>query len=368
MTGAPSLDRLLRWRWPIIFALTAIAAFLARYDDPPDLLQFAQRGGVLLGGHFSSVYAGSWNQAGPLQLVIARGLMIGSSTDRPVFAVELAVALGLMALVFVVSRRSGASAVGQFLIALVAVIWLGPAGLWSGHPIEVLIPGLWLAGAVAVAQGRWLACGLLLGVAVMIAPWAILAVPVAFVGPVGALRAITVAVATTLAGYLPFALSGRFDMFSNVWVVSSHSLVHYLDPGLVHFSWELRLVQAAAAAGGCFVIARWRRGAVDAYWAAPLAAVLLRILLDPVLLSYYWLPAGALVVGGAAIGGAVSRRTALVLAVLAWLTYFGASDLLPVVSAFAALAVLIYLLAAARPAAGRRLRTQTPLAHSGIGG
>ena len=336
------LAQLVRWRWWLWAALAVVAAVLARGDDPPDLLSFGERGAAIVNGHLSQVYAGSWNQAGPAQLIGARLLLVGSSTDRPLFGVELAVDFALLALLRLVCRRSAASAGVEFVLAGAAVVWLGPAGLWSGHPVEVAIPVLWLVAARYAIRDRWPVVGVALGFAALIAPWAILAAPIAFLGRAGAIRAISLAIVVASIGYLPFAMSGQFGLFSHTWLIDSRTLVHLLAPGLTEFSWSLRLLQAGFAAGGCFAAVRWLRAGDDAQWAAPLVAVLLRILLDPVVLSYYWLPAGLLVITGGALRGTGTwlprhRRQTVALIALGYLTYLGAADVAPVLTCAGAL-------------------------------
>jgi hypothetical protein len=329
--------------WPLWAVVTVVAAYLARADDPPDLLSFSERASSMLGGHLSKVYSGSWNQAGPVQLLAARLLLIGSSTDRPVLAVELVIDFALLLSLRMTCRRSGVTPGLEFVLTGLTVVWLGPAGLWSGHPVEVAIPLLWLFGAHFATTGRWLRCGCLLGLAPLVAPWAVLAWPVAFVARRGGVRAIGIAILVALAGYLPFVLSGHFGLFTNSWLVNPHTLVHLLAPDLVHFSWGMRLGQGAVAGIACFLVARWSRGDVDAVWAAPLMAVLLRILLDPVVLGYYWVPAGLLVIAGAAAQPGRSGRDLAILGALAYLAYFGAAGLAPVATGLTALAALLCL-------------------------
>ena len=103
-------------------------------------------------------------------------------------------------------------------------------------------------------------------------------------------------------------------------------------------------MQATAAAGGCLLVARWRRGRIDAVWAAPLVAVLVRILLDPVTLGYYWLPAGVLVLAGAVLTPGATRRQLAVLAALAYLTLLGGAGVAVGGCSLAAIvAVLVFL-------------------------
>ncbi len=345
MTRA-SLERVLLYcRWPLAAAGLAISSLLARGDDPPDLASFGARGELILRGHLSQVYAGSWNQAGPLQLIAARLLMLGSSTDRPLFGIELAVDVALLVLVRVVARRCGVSLPGQLALGGVALIWLGPNGLWSGHPVEVAVVPLWmLAARYAVRDaGRDAArCGVLLGLSALVAPWAVLGFALPFVGPSRArsVRSIALAATVTLAGYLPFALSGHFAIFDYEWLINRHTLLHLLAPGLVQFSWGLRVIQGLGALGGSLLVIRYLRPGRDAAVdraagggarpdpARSGAAGLLLVT-----------GRAALVIAAGATGWATSRAKVITLALLAYLTYFGAVGLAPAVFCVLALAV-----------------------------
>jgi len=318
---------LLRCRWAAILAIAAADAWATRNDSPADLAQFAQLGNEVVTGHPAAVYATAWNQAGPLQLLGSRVLMIGGGQGRPALAAIVVVNLAIVLLLRAAFRaRPGPPRPAVELLAgALTVLWLAPGGLWDAHPVEIVIPMLWLVAGAWLQRGRLVAAGVLLGLAAAIAPWAILAVPMTLLtgNPKRAARPALVAVAVAVLAYLPFALSGHFQLFDHIWPVGSHSLVHLLLPHLIRFSWFLRLLQAGLAAGACGAIAYRRRGLADVAWVAPLSAVVVRIATDPVARDYYWLPAGVLVIGGLATAAAGSRTRAQLagIAVLAYLTY-----------------------------------------------
>lgn len=336
--------QLLRWRWILVTVAALGAAILARGDNPPDLLSFSERAGFIFDGHLARVYSGTWNQAGPLQLLIARALLLGSSDGRPLLVVECGVDAALLFGLHLAARRSGISELRELVVAVAAVVWLGPSGLWSGHPVEVTIPLLWLAAATWARTDRWLGCAAALGLAALVAPWAVLGWPLVFLARGGAIRATALAVVITLAGYLPFVLSGRFDLFDNAWVVNSGTLIHLLAPNVSQFTWPLRLLQGTAAVGAAAMVMWWRRASPDVVWSVPLVVVLVRILLDPVVLGYYWLPAGLLVIAGAASAPTRTRRELGALAAIGYLTYLGASGTAVVLCSLASLALTVGVL------------------------
>lgn len=70
------------------------------------------------------------------------------------------------------------------------------------------------------------------------------------------------------------------------------------------FGWPLRLVQAALAVSAGIAVARALRHSPHAIWVVLLAVVAVRLLLDPILLSYYLAEPKGLIFVGAAAGAA----------------------------------------------------------------
>ena len=66
----PLVQWLARHRWPVLVAAALLEGVAAR-AEPTDLAMFAQIGRQLLSGDLSAVYAGDYNQSGPVQLVLA---------------------------------------------------------------------------------------------------------------------------------------------------------------------------------------------------------------------------------------------------------------------------------------------------------
>jgi hypothetical protein len=267
----------------VVAGLLAALAGLLTHDTPLDLRAFSGLGGQVLAGHFDEAYAGTFTQAGPLQLVLSRLLLIGGHQGVPAalprVVVDVALVLGAMA---TARGRAGR----EVAVAVLALLWLlGPAP-WSGHPIEVAVPVLW-AYAMVSSPGR---SPVALAVSVLIAPLAVLGFPclLAVARPMRAARTALVALGIAALGYLPFAVSGRFGMFGHVWAVGQRTLPHLL--GLHEVTWVARLGQAVVVAGGCGLVALLLRGRPVAVAAAPLAAALLRVATDPLNFDYYWVP------------------------------------------------------------------------------
>ncbi|GAA2683607.1 hypothetical protein Apa02nite_000240 [Actinoplanes palleronii] len=294
---------MLRARYPVV-AVAAAALALLVVDPPFDLRDFSDAGQRLLDGRLDGIYDSGWNQAGPLQFLLSRLLMLGSSGGAPAtpvtMAVNVALALGAMALVRRLTAARGAgAALRETAAGLLAVLWLALPVPWEGHPPEMLIPGLWAYAMVLHDRKRTATSAVILGLSVAIAPWAILGFPclLAVAGLGRAIRSGLLAAGAGVAAYLPFVLSGHFGMFHHVWTVDPDTLVHLLLPDLVAVTWPLRLVQAVLVAGGCAAVAYRFRGQRVVWAAAPAAALLIRLVSDPVSLRYYWGPVAVATVG-----------------------------------------------------------------------
>lgn len=329
----------LRWRVALLAAVAA-ALGLSTGTSPPDLQSFADGGAAILSGHFSTVYATPFTQAGPIQLVLSRLLMIGSSGAGPLRLVVAAVNVVLVLVAIWCSRRFTARLVDEqtagaahreLLVGGLVVFWLIPGFLWNGHPVEILVPVLWLVavnvfGADRVGVGRWVAAGAALGVAAGITPWAVLGFPALLAAGrlIDAVRAGTVGVMLGVLIHLPFVLSGHFAMFSATWPVDHGTLVHLLVPSLAHPTWQFRLIQAAVVAGGTAGAAWALRGHRAAAPIAVLVAALLRVATDPVQLNYYW--TSVAVVGIVILASTPHRRSAPWVIALGYTAWAGAAS------------------------------------------
>ncbi|WIM93995.1 hypothetical protein ACTOB_005995 [Actinoplanes oblitus] len=402
MTLPRWVEPLLRARWVAVALLAAGFAVLLP-AEPLDMMEFAAAGQRILDGHLDGVYDSGWNQAGPLQLLLSRVLMIGGHDYTPALPVRVAVNVGLVLGAMALCRRFGPAGrrgteangrpgasrqgtgpdgrpgggrqgtgpdgrpgAGWQLAALrevaaghLALIWLEVPVPWWGHPVELAIPALWAYASLWHSRGRTGTAAALLGVSVAIAPWAILGFP-CLLASGGLRRALRTGVPAGLigvAGYLPFVAAGHFGMFRHVWNVDPDSLVHLILPDLAAVSWPLRLVQAVLVAGGCAAVA-WRcRGQRVVHAAAPATALLVRMFVDPVTLQYYWGPVAVATLLAFALSTEGSRRQLLAL-LLGYAAVLAGLAGRQVPGAAACLVVLAALLAAgsrrsAPAAAGR---------------
>jgi hypothetical protein len=238
----------------------------------------------------------------------------------------MAIAAGAMWLIRALRRLENleASPERELLGGLAALLVVG-GSVMTGHLAEVAIPIAWVLAAAAAARGRWLVAGALLGAAVGVEPWAVLGLPVALLDDRlrrSALTAVT-AIVVSVGCYLPFVLAGPFRLFEHRWPIYPHTLVHAWWPDATSFGWAPRTLQAGLAIGaGVAVVLTLKRHQAAAYWLAPLAISLARLIVDPVQESYYWVtPQLAIIVGLAFVDPKrhlASTATVLVL----WLVSF----------------------------------------------
>lgn len=313
---------------------------------PPDLADFATLGGLLLEGRLGEVYAPAWNQAGPLQLLISRLLLVGGADGVPAplvtALVDGAAVVAAMALCGRLTADRGAVLARRELVAgLLTLLWLAAPLPWNGHPAELAVPACWAYAIVLQRRNRCAAAAAVLAIAVAIAPWGVLGLPCLLAAgrPRAALAAATAGSVLGAAVYLPFVLTGQFAMFGHRWGVAAGSLPHLL--GLHEITWWFRLLQAVLVAGGCALVAWHGRGERPAIATAPLAAALLRTATDPLALSYYWFPvAVASLLLIALVPATADRRTRALAVLLGYLALLAEASGWTLPGAVACLAVL----------------------------
>jgi hypothetical protein len=283
--------------WAPVLAAAAGVAYLDRGTDPGDLVYFVHRGEQLLSGGWANTFADPMLQSGPLQLVVFGAL-------RNLAVLAFLIELSVVGLLLYLLRRLGATDWMRLAIGLVAVATgLTHLAFADGHPAEAIVPLLWVLAGLSAREDRVLAAGALIGLSAGFELWGVLGAPVLLLAP-RLRRAVAgglVEAAVVLAQLAPFALVGNFRMFEHEWRVTSGTFLDLLlQPG-THFGWPLRLLQAALALGAGTAVAVVLRRSLHAVWLAPLAVVIVRIVLDPLSFGWYWLEAEALVLAGAAL-------------------------------------------------------------------
>jgi hypothetical protein len=291
--GLPS--RILAWTVPP--AAAAVAALHQGLGVDGDSHLFIDAGRTLLSSRWADAFALPSVQVGPLQLLLY------GSVGRSAGALAILLASGTALLVVAAGRAAG----------LKNPVLLGGAGLlavgvgftrigFGGHPADAVLPLIWILAAAEARRGRTWTAGLLIGLSAGLETWGILGVAVLALAPrlrdaaVGA----CVAAAAALALFAPFLLGGHFAMLSFEWHVYAPSPLSVLVPSGTPFGWPLRIVQAAVAVAAGLAVARLLRHSPHALWAAPLAVVVARLLLDPLLYDYYLAgPQGPIFIGAA---------------------------------------------------------------------
>jgi hypothetical protein len=340
LTGlAPLLALVTRLRWLLcgVGALLSCAPMLNSGIQPIDMLRFSAAGGWIVGGRLDEVYASSWMQAGPLELLsswvlfpfgyqhrreyVTAGLL-GQTGLRLI--VGAALVAGAMFLVRYLRSAHGESpsAPMELLAGLTTVLVGVPYHFWSGgHLAQTGIPVTWILGASLVVRGRPRAGGLVIGLSAAWEPWGVLAAGVLLAErrPAPLIRGCAAFAVGAVAGYLPFLVTGHFAMFGLDWGILSNTLIARLFPHTTQFGWPLRLLQGTAAGLAGAAVAGALGPRRDLIWLGPLAVLVVRLLLDPLLLSYYWGPFLIAVPIGVGLlhHGCTPVRVALVAAVTA---------------------------------------------------
>jgi len=272
----------LPWTGPALAA--GVLASLQR-SSGGDGSMFVAAGRTLLSAHWSDAFSKANIQAGPLQLALFGSVGRSSEALAIVLAVATALLLVTAARTAGVERPALLAAVGLLGVA----VGFTRVGYAVGHPADAVLPLIWIVAAGEARRGRGARAGLLIGVCAGIETWGILGIAVLALArrprDAGVGGAVAVAVAAAL--FVPFVLAGHFAMGAYHWQVSSPALLSLLVGSGTGFGWPLRIVQGAVAVCSGVTAARLLRRSPHALWVVPLAIVGARLLLDPVLLSYY---------------------------------------------------------------------------------
>jgi hypothetical protein len=283
--------------WVPVLALAAGRAYLDRATDPGDLIYFVHRGEQLLSASWANTFSDPMLQSGPLQLVVFGTVR---NLTALAFVIELSVAALLL---YVLGKVHVADRVRLIVGVLAVAAGLTQGAFIDGHPAEALVPLLWVLAGLWARDNRVVAAGALIGLSAGFELWGVLGAPLLLLAPrvkrafLGGL----VESAVVTAMLAPFMLAGSFRMFQHEWRVATGTLLGLVvEPG-THFGWPLRLLQAALALGAGAAIAVALRRSVHALWLAPLAVVIVRLVLDPLSFGWYFLEAVSLVLVGAGL-------------------------------------------------------------------
>jgi hypothetical protein len=283
--------------WIPVLAVAAGRAYLDRGTDPGDLVYFVHRGEQLLSADWAKTFADPMLQSGPLQLVVFGAIR---NFTALAFVIELAVAALLL---YVLGKVHVGDRVRLVVGVLAVAAGLTQGAFIDGHPAEAVVPLLWVLAGLCARDDRVVAAGALIGVSAGFELWGVLGVPLLLLAPrlnrmfVGAL----VESGVVVAMLAPFMLAGSFRMFQHEWRVATGTLLGLVVTPGTHFGWPLRLLQASLALGAGAAIAVALRRSVHALWLAPIAVVIVRLVLDPLSFGWYFLEVVSLVLIGAGL-------------------------------------------------------------------
>jgi hypothetical protein len=188
------------------------------------------------------------------------------------------------------------------LAAGVALLFLAlPNRFWAGgHLAEFGAPMFWIFATSLLIRGHSGKAAVLIGLSTAWEPWGLLPAGLLLIerNPQRLVRACALFAVAAVVPYLPFLATGHFAMFELRWAVVHDTLFGQLFPHQNQFGWAPRLLQGLGAglAGCAAALTLGRRR--DLIWLGPLAVVLVRLVLDPLDMEYYWQPVIILVVVG----------------------------------------------------------------------
>jgi len=297
----PWLARMLRWLWShpqvVLLPLAAVVGAVAgamRQDG--DQVRFRAAGVTMLGPGMLNTFSDSWLQVGPLYLAAlgawSRLWQAVGLSSAAIGTSSAALQCVVIAWLTLFTARRAAHALSprktEWVVGSVLVLggFLNQA-MFADHPEELLLGVVAALAAVEVQRGRRTAAAVVLGLGAGIKTWAPLAAGVLVHGrrwrpalAAGALLALLVALQ-----YGPFVVWGRVSSFDLTWVLPRGSWYSTLAGTALHIGWAFRLVQALLAGGAGLLVASRRDGSA---LAAAVVSVAVRLLVDPLRLSYYW--------------------------------------------------------------------------------
>lgn len=288
------------WRHPerVVVPLAAlVCAGLAAVIPGGDAGLFRSAGESMFGPGAFDVFTNGGLQIGPTYLLALGGAAtmldaIGSPTLTRTLLGALQGGLIVWLAMWTV-RRTGRLLgrdllAGRWAVGLVLALGgFAAEAIANGHPEEILLGLLLANAALSASQRRAGNAGALLGLAVSVKVWAAFGAGVLLLSRRWRSVVIGGATAAALAAlaYGPFLLLGTVNTFHFSWgIARSSSLLGHLGAAWGATDWQLRLVQGAAAAGAGLIAARRRP---EAPFGPVMASIAVRLLLDPMRLSYY---------------------------------------------------------------------------------
>jgi Glycosyltransferase family 87 len=330
------------WRWFVrhrlwfVVGAALVVAFLDGRGsfEVQDPSLFVAAGKKLLSLHPLDAFADKTVQEGPLALAFWG--LVGYVADLirvdPRMVASLAINVGFtLAAVFTLralleERERPSADLEVFAAAILLLGGLTWTMLSTGHVAEGLIPLLWLHAARSARRESSQRAAILIGLATGLKLWGILGLPVLLLVPAGGLRKLAVSGVTAIglsALFYAHLAFGATAPLHYEWEIAASSPIHGLFPDSTSFTWQMRVAQSATVVIAGAALAFALRGRRHADWAVPAALVGAKLLLDPIVFSYYPLSVQVLALVGAA---------ALVAPWPAWVRLVGAGLLFLVLS------------------------------------
>jgi hypothetical protein len=286
------MSALARLWWLPALAGAGLVATMDRAADAGDVIFFARAGEALFREGWLDVYADPVLQTGPIQLGALAALSHFANASGVPLGTVLAytVEVSAMIAILLVLKRLTANELVLLIGSLMAlVVGLAQAAYVDGHPAQLLVPALWVVAGLVLRRGEGGLAGVLIGLSAGLEVWGLLGICIFAAAPLwrDARRGVIAAAVTTCALFGPFVAFGEFAMFEREWNVASGTFVSLVvEPG-TSVPWSVRLLQAILAVGAGAGVAWALRKRSSVIWAAPLAAVLVRLVFDPVFYAAY---------------------------------------------------------------------------------
>jgi hypothetical protein len=279
----------------VVLAVVTAGGFAAVVPGG-DAELFRDTGAAMIGPRFFDAFSVPGLQIGPVYLAVLGALtklldLAGSPMVTRVVLCAGQAALILWCALRLVSRsarRAGVPDLGaRWAVGLLlAVGGFVAEATGNGHPEEMLVGLLLAHAALWAADGHGALAGLVVGLAGGLKQWA------AFGGSVllldrrwrGVAAGIGVVLVVATVSYAPFFLFGTVHTYDFRWGFDQRSVLGRLGAQWGLSDWALRVIQGAAAGLAAALVAGRRRHTA---LTAVVVAIAVRLLLDPLRLTYY---------------------------------------------------------------------------------